>query len=126
MHYFVTRTCFLLLASTIATAQVNAIDPGVARLHTLYNTTRERFLREDPRLASAEGDKRYNALWPNLSLASLQGIAKENQAASTNYRKSPPKPCPSKKNSIENFFDAGCRTRSTASGWATANVRSIN
>jgi uncharacterized protein (DUF885 family) len=62
-----------------ASAQT-AIDP-VSRLHTLYEQTRERQLREDPRAASADGDKRFNKLWPDLSPASLAHIAQENEAA---------------------------------------------
>ncbi|HYM34940.1 MAG TPA: DUF885 family protein, partial [Steroidobacteraceae bacterium] len=79
MKFTVVFSFILLLTCSIAHAQ--SAEDNVARLHALYDTTRARLFREDPRLASADGDKRYNTLWPDLSLGSLQNIAKENQAA---------------------------------------------
>jgi uncharacterized protein (DUF885 family) len=46
-------------------------DSSAPQLHRLYDVTRERQLREDPRLATDDGDKRYNKLWPDLSPAAL-------------------------------------------------------
>lgn len=59
------------------------VTGNAATLHALYDTTRERLLREDPRLATDDGDKRYNKLWPDLSPASLQAINQKNLATLT-------------------------------------------
>jgi uncharacterized protein (DUF885 family) len=71
---------FLVLCIAVDSSSASAADESVAQLHALYDITRERLFREDPRLASADGDKRYNALWPDLTLASLQTVARENAA----------------------------------------------
>jgi uncharacterized protein (DUF885 family) len=73
--------CLLLLLLADSGVPAFADDDSVARLHALFDSTRERTLREEPRFASADGDKRYNALWPDLSLTSLENIAREDQAA---------------------------------------------
>jgi uncharacterized protein (DUF885 family) len=80
-----------LILTTYVTDKAYAITPeeSVAQLHALYDTTRERMIRDDPRLASDDGDKRYNTLWPNLSLVSLQNIDQENEATLTELSKIP-------------------------------------
>jgi uncharacterized protein (DUF885 family) len=83
------RTIFAAAALLAVVTHVLAADDSVTRLHTLYDSTRERLFREDPRLASADGDKRYNTLWPDLSIASLQNIAGENAAALNELNKIP-------------------------------------
>jgi uncharacterized protein (DUF885 family) len=68
---------------------VYAADDTVMQLHKLYDTTRERMLREDPRLASDDGDKRYNKLWPDLSLSAIQAITRANETTLTALAKIP-------------------------------------
>jgi len=64
-----------------------AADATTAQLHALYDATRARHLREDPRRASDDGDKRYNTLWPDWSLAALQASAKEDAATLASLEK---------------------------------------
>ncbi|MEA5446389.1 DUF885 domain-containing protein [Gammaproteobacteria bacterium AB-CW1] len=45
----------------------NASEAAVAALHELFDEEWERGLRENPTMASAQGDRRYNAEWPDLS-----------------------------------------------------------
>lgn len=75
-----TKTLALTLILALAASAARA-DDTVARLHKLYEETRERILREDPRLASYDGDKRYNALWPDLSPAAFEANTRRNEAA---------------------------------------------
>src|SRR5690606_27237931 len=44
-----------------------ASDEAVGRLHALFDAAWERELQENPLTASYHGDKRYNALWPDVS-----------------------------------------------------------
>ncbi|MBC7982840.1 MAG: DUF885 family protein, partial [Candidatus Obscuribacterales bacterium] len=71
----------IFITSYLLTSTTYGADDSVTRLHALYDVTRERHLREDPRRASEDGDKRYNALWPDWTLASIQAIAKADAAA---------------------------------------------
>src|SRR5262249_27859371 len=66
----------LIVAAVVRT--VLAADESVAQRHCLYHGTRERMLREEPRMASGDGDKRYNSRWPDLSLAAVQTRARED------------------------------------------------
>ncbi|HUF26484.1 MAG TPA: DUF885 domain-containing protein [Gemmatimonadaceae bacterium] len=61
----------LLLAVPAAGAQAPAGDP-TARLHALFTEEWERRLRENPTFASALGDRRYNTMWPDLSLEAIE------------------------------------------------------
>jgi uncharacterized protein (DUF885 family) len=79
----------IVLCLTFNASAADTTGDPVASLHALYEATRERMFREDPRLASDDGDKRYNKLWPDLSLVSLQAINKRNEAALTELAKIP-------------------------------------
>lgn len=73
------KSCLAVSLLFLALAEpALAADDSVARLHALYDNTHERMLREDPRVASGVGDKRYNALWPDLSLRAIEARAREN------------------------------------------------
>jgi len=48
-----------------------------SRLDGIYDAVWQRWLREDPTMATSVGDTRYNDRWPDLSLAA---IAKANEA----------------------------------------------
>ncbi|HTE42074.1 MAG TPA: DUF885 domain-containing protein [Steroidobacteraceae bacterium] len=66
-----TATLFGAVGCFCLVQPARAADDNVTQLHRLYDATRERQLREDPRLATDDGDKRYNKLWPDLSPAAL-------------------------------------------------------
>ncbi len=72
---------FLGLDASTKIGAAQSVDENVSRLHARYDRTRERLFREDPRLASADGDKRYNSLWPDVGIASYRNIEQENKAA---------------------------------------------
>ena len=59
------------LALTVACAS-SAVAGPVEDLHQLYDQAWERTLREDPTFASSLGDRRYNTLWPDSSLAAIE------------------------------------------------------
>jgi uncharacterized protein (DUF885 family) len=59
------------LAVTIASTS-SALAGPVEDLHQLYDQAWERTLREDPTFASSLGDRRYNTLWPDSSLAAME------------------------------------------------------
>jgi uncharacterized protein (DUF885 family) len=79
----------IVLCLAVDAFGADATEDAVTSLHALYDTTRDRMFREDPRLASDDGDKRYNKLWPDLSLVSLQAINKRNEAALAELAKIP-------------------------------------
>jgi uncharacterized protein (DUF885 family) len=79
--------CLLGLAF-LASYTATAATP-TEQLHALYDATRERHLREDPRRASDDGDKRYNTLWPDWSLPALQAAVKEDAATLVALEKIP-------------------------------------
>jgi len=64
-------------------------DDTVTQLHRLYEETRERFLREDPRMSSYDGEKRYNMVWPDLSPAAFEATAHRNEATLAELAKIP-------------------------------------
>lgn len=66
-----------------------AAATSAEQLHALYDATRERHLREDPRRASDDGDKRYNTLWPDWGMSALQAAVKEDTATLTALDKIP-------------------------------------
>jgi uncharacterized protein (DUF885 family) len=63
-------------AASAAPAQANiaATSPEAikARLDRIYDDAWQRWLREDPTLATSAGDPRYNDRWPDLSPAAIQ------------------------------------------------------
>jgi uncharacterized protein (DUF885 family) len=56
------------------------IEPK-SRLEALYEAEWQRWLREDPTLATSVGDPRYNDRWPDLSLAALGKTRDADRAA---------------------------------------------
>ncbi|MCP1727458.1 uncharacterized protein (DUF885 family) [Natronospira proteinivora] len=58
----------LLFASACATTDDNgAAGEAVSELHTFFDDEWDRRLRENPTYASAQGDRRWNDQWPDLS-----------------------------------------------------------
>ena len=51
------------------------------RLDALYEAEWQRWLREDPTLATSVGDSRYNNRWPDLSIAAIDKTASLDRAA---------------------------------------------
>ena len=72
---FAVRFCCLLLCLssplTVAEAAPAAEDPG-DRLHALFAAEWQWTLKTQPTFASYLGDKRYNHLWPDLSLKAIE------------------------------------------------------
>ncbi len=65
-----------MLAATMALAAPPAGAPATkARLDALYEAEWQRWLREDPTLATSVGDHRYDDRWPDLSPAALERSA---------------------------------------------------
>jgi prolyl oligopeptidase len=56
-------------------------EQATRELHALFDETWERGLREDPLLASGRGDRRYDRLWPDVSVGALQRRNDANVAA---------------------------------------------
>lgn len=54
---------------------------GVAELNALYEDIWQRWLREDPTLATSTGDTRYDDRWPDLSLPAIARAAAADRAA---------------------------------------------
>jgi uncharacterized protein (DUF885 family) len=52
-----------------------------SQLEALYEAEWQRWLREDPTLATSVGDPRYNDRWPDLSLAALEKTREADGAA---------------------------------------------
>jgi uncharacterized protein (DUF885 family) len=48
-----------------------ASTAALTRLNALYDDAWQRWLREDPTLATSVGDSRYNDRWPDLSLSAI-------------------------------------------------------
>jgi len=79
MKLAIAYSLFCALAFGAVTAR--GADDSVARLHALYDSTRERMLRAEPRSATADGDKRFNTQWPDWSPSALQNFTRDNVAA---------------------------------------------
>jgi uncharacterized protein (DUF885 family) len=61
------------LALTLAAAAASSALAGpVEDLNALFEQAWERTLRENPTFASSLGDRRYNTLWPDASLAAIE------------------------------------------------------
>src|SRR5208282_597559 len=52
-----------------------------SRLDALYEAEWQRWLREDPTLATSVGDPRYNDRWPDLSLPAIAKTQAMDRAA---------------------------------------------
>jgi uncharacterized protein (DUF885 family) len=66
-----------------ASGEVEATSPLEAKsqLEALYEAEWQRWLREDPTLATSVGDPRYNDRWPDLSLPALEKTREADRAA---------------------------------------------
>src|SRR5271168_335704 len=77
--------CLPTAAATLDAAQLSAptLDAAAtkARLDQIYDDTWQRWLREDPTLATSVGDPRYNDRWPDLSLAAIKKANAADRAA---------------------------------------------
>jgi uncharacterized protein (DUF885 family) len=68
-------------AAPVVNTTPRAQGDAKAQLEGLYEAEWQRWLREDPTLATGVGDSRYNDRWPDLSLAALRKSAEMNDAA---------------------------------------------
>jgi uncharacterized protein (DUF885 family) len=66
--------------STRAHAAAAQLDEK-SRLEALYEAEWQRWLREDPTLATSVGDPRYNDRWPDLSIAAIERSQESDRAA---------------------------------------------
>ena len=57
----------LLIAACAGPERGNGPEAAVSELHQLFDDEWERGLRENPSYASAQGDRRWNDQWPDLS-----------------------------------------------------------
>jgi uncharacterized protein (DUF885 family) len=64
--------------ANLTTASPEAVT---TRLNRIYDDAWQRWLREDPTLATGMGDSRYNDRWPDLSPAAIQKTNDADQAA---------------------------------------------
>src|SRR5688572_25389595 len=83
-HVMTVRLAPLLLLIPLATSAAVTATPQsaspVSVLHALFDAAWQRDLREDPVAASSYGDKRYNALWPDVSLAEIERRHRDDEA----------------------------------------------
>lgn len=70
---------WLALALALQGTAIAAVDgsakattPAVDAMHSLFDAAWERELRDDPLLATYQGDARYNDRWPDLSTAAIE------------------------------------------------------
>ncbi len=75
-----------LIGGGVATAMPQSAAPTAAdaatpagRLAALYDDIWQRWLREDPTLATSVGDRRYDDRWPDLSPAAVARAAQEDR-----------------------------------------------
>jgi uncharacterized protein (DUF885 family) len=71
----------LLLGNIAASAPGSVGSDAKTQLENIYQAEWERALRENPTLATAVGDTRYNDRWPDLSLAAIERSAGADRAA---------------------------------------------
>ncbi|MFI4891392.1 MAG: DUF885 domain-containing protein [Steroidobacterales bacterium] len=71
-----------LLLGNIASSAAPAVGADArAQLENIYQAEWQRWLREDPTLATAVGDPRYNDRWPDVSLAAIERSEAADRAA---------------------------------------------
>ncbi len=73
------------LAALVLAAPLAIADAG-SDLHALFDSEWERGLRESPVSASYLGDRRYNDLWPDLSLKAFDASHAADEAALTRLK----------------------------------------
>jgi uncharacterized protein (DUF885 family) len=65
-------SCVLLLLAMTVGSAAEPESQAVRDLHALFDSAWQRDLKEDPLQASQYGDRRYNALWPDLSPTAIE------------------------------------------------------
>jgi uncharacterized protein (DUF885 family) len=79
---YLTALACAALMSCASVANVYAADRTVkSQLAHFYESQWQRWLREDPSMATSVGDSRYNDRWPDDSLAAVQATAAADVAA---------------------------------------------
>jgi uncharacterized protein (DUF885 family) len=73
--------CTASAAPARASLPATSPDAVKIRLDRIYDDAWQRWLREDPTLATSMGDSRYNDRWPDLSPAAIQKTNDADQAA---------------------------------------------
>jgi uncharacterized protein (DUF885 family) len=71
----------MLASASVAHAATALASDSKAQLEAIYQAEWERWLREDPTLATSIGDRRYDDRWPDLSLAAIERSDAANRAA---------------------------------------------
>lgn len=71
----------MLLPPAASSAARPSTHRQAAALHRLFREEWNRTMREQPLYASDLGDRRYNNLWPDVSLAALRRYHEEDRAA---------------------------------------------
>jgi uncharacterized protein (DUF885 family) len=72
--------CTSFSSRTLAASSTES-DARIAEINQLYEQVWQRWLREDPTLATSVGDARYNDRWPDLSLPAIEESAAGDRAA---------------------------------------------
>src|SRR5258708_20224333 len=69
--------------ASAAPANISDASPEAikTRLDRIYDDAWQRWLREDPTLATSIGDSRYNDRWPDLSPAAIEKTNDADRAA---------------------------------------------
>ena len=66
-------TILLSIVITTSMAQQPAVTPAALPLHALFDAAWEREMADDPLNASYLGDRRYERVWPDVSLKAIEG-----------------------------------------------------
>ena len=88
---FVSLLCVSAAVTTLrpadaSTATAESTDP-VAQMHALFASAWERDLRENPLLATYQGDSRYNDRWPDVSQQAIEASHRGDVATLAELRK---------------------------------------
>ena len=82
----VVAACATASPAVSAAAAPDTNDP-VARMHALFASAWERDLRENPLLATYQGDSRYNDRWPDVSQQAIDATHRGDVATLAELRK---------------------------------------
>ncbi|HLW24905.1 MAG TPA: DUF885 domain-containing protein [Steroidobacteraceae bacterium] len=73
---------YLIVAMLLLAMRAHALSPTTpAELDRFYEAQWQRWLREDPTLATSVGDSRYNDRWPDASLPAIAAAESADRAA---------------------------------------------
>ena len=72
MTLVVSTAGYAVQPGSTPTAGTHTATDAATRLHQIFNEEWQRTLRENPTQASQLGDRRYNTLWPDISLTAIR------------------------------------------------------